>query len=109
MVWRRRDGLFPEQLEYYASANYGPDSNRTFDFSGLVVFTDAKIGVIPTYKGKGKKFCYPLRFLSSYPSMISYTSLLPGGTLKGMTMAEEPPRLPYSDIPYLVVQALPFF
>ncbi|XP_050713228.1 CD109 antigen-like isoform X2 [Eriocheir sinensis] len=52
MVWRPRDGPFPEQVEYYTSGNYGPDSNRTFDFSRLIVFTDAKIGVIPTYKGK---------------------------------------------------------
>lgn len=56
MTWRPRDGPFPEHVEYYASGNYGPDSNRTFDFSGLVVFTDAKIGVIPTYKGTGKEY-----------------------------------------------------
>ena len=54
MVWRERDGPLAEQVEYYNSGNYGPDANRTFDFSGLVVFTDAIIGVTPTYMGKIK-------------------------------------------------------
>ncbi|KAK8397835.1 hypothetical protein O3P69_004559 [Scylla paramamosain] len=51
MVWRERDSPVPEKVEYYTSGNYGPDTNRTFAFSGLVVFTDATIGVIPTYMG----------------------------------------------------------
>lgn len=55
MVWRERDSPMPEKVEYYTSGNYGPDANRTFAFNGLVVFTDATIGIIPTYMGKNKE------------------------------------------------------
>ena len=37
-------------MEYYISGNYGPDANRTFDFNGIVIFSDAYIGVIPGYR-----------------------------------------------------------
>lgn len=52
MAWRYREGFQPEEVEYYTAGNYGPDSNRTFEFSGLVVFSDASIGVLPGYEGK---------------------------------------------------------
>lgn len=51
MAWRYREGFQPEEVEYYTAGNYGPDSNRTFEFSGLVVFSDASIGVLPGYEG----------------------------------------------------------
>ncbi|KAK8389963.1 hypothetical protein O3P69_012881 [Scylla paramamosain] len=50
MAWRPREGFHPEEVEYYTSGNYGPDSNRTFDFSGLIVFSDATLGVVPGYE-----------------------------------------------------------
>ncbi|KAG0724718.1 CD109 antigen [Chionoecetes opilio] len=50
MAWRPREGFQPEEVEYYTSGNYGPDSNRTFDFSGLVVFSDAVLGVVSGYE-----------------------------------------------------------
>ncbi|KAK3858623.1 hypothetical protein Pcinc_035182 [Petrolisthes cinctipes] len=50
MAWRYREGFQPEEVEYYTAGNYGPDSNRTFEFSGLVVFSDASIGVLPGYE-----------------------------------------------------------
>lgn len=34
----------PDELVYYPSSTYGIDANRTFEFSGLVVFTD---GLVP--------------------------------------------------------------
>ncbi|XP_069938701.1 CD109 antigen [Cherax quadricarinatus] len=49
MTWRYREGYQPEEVEYYTAGNYGPDANRTFDFSGLVVLTDTNVGVIPGY------------------------------------------------------------
>ncbi|ROT65787.1 hypothetical protein C7M84_016234 [Penaeus vannamei] len=49
MAWRRREGFEPEEVEYYSSGNYGPDANRTFDFNGIVIFSDANVGVIPSY------------------------------------------------------------
>lgn len=52
MAWRYREGYHPEEVEYYTAGNYGPDSNRTFDFSGLVVFSDASVGVMLGYAGK---------------------------------------------------------
>ncbi|MPC34052.1 CD109 antigen [Portunus trituberculatus] len=50
MAWRPREGFQPEEVEYYTSGNYGPDSNRTFNFSGLVIFSDATLGVVPGYE-----------------------------------------------------------
>ncbi|XP_050698378.1 CD109 antigen-like isoform X1 [Eriocheir sinensis] len=50
MAWRPREGFHPEEVEYYTSGNYGPDSNRTFDFNGLVVLSDASLGVVPGYE-----------------------------------------------------------
>ncbi|ROT83360.1 hypothetical protein C7M84_023454 [Penaeus vannamei] len=44
-----REGFEPEEVEYYSSGNYGPDANRTFDFNGIVIFSDANVGVIPSY------------------------------------------------------------
>ncbi|KAK7085756.1 hypothetical protein SK128_008452, partial [Halocaridina rubra] len=49
MSWRFREGFLPEQSEYYPAGNYGPDANRTFDFNGLIIFTDAQVGVLPGY------------------------------------------------------------
>ncbi|XP_068210039.1 CD109 antigen-like [Palaemon carinicauda] len=49
MSWRFREGYQPEQVEYYSAGNYGPDANRTMDFSGVVIFTDAHVGVLPGY------------------------------------------------------------
>ncbi|XP_042213472.1 CD109 antigen-like [Homarus americanus] len=49
MTWRYRDGYQPEEVEYYTAGNYGPDANRTFEFNGVVIFTDAVVGVIPGY------------------------------------------------------------
>lgn len=34
----------PDDLVYYPSSSYGIDANRTFEYSGLVVFTD---GIVP--------------------------------------------------------------
>ncbi|XP_076046263.1 CD109 antigen-like [Oratosquilla oratoria] len=49
MTWRYREGVEPEKSEYYIAGNYGPDANRTFDFNGILIFTDAEVGVIPGY------------------------------------------------------------
>ncbi|XP_047481542.1 CD109 antigen-like [Penaeus chinensis] len=49
MAWRHREGFEPEEVEYYSAGNYGPDANRTFDFNGIIIFSDANVGVIPGY------------------------------------------------------------
>ena len=50
MTWRDREGTEPEKVQYFIASNYGPDSNRTFQFNGLVIFTDAWVGVVPNYR-----------------------------------------------------------
>ncbi|XP_035917578.1 CD109 antigen [Anopheles stephensi] len=42
-TWMSHDGD-PDELVYYPASTFGIDANRTFDYAGLVVFTD---GVIP--------------------------------------------------------------
>uniref|UniRef100_A0A182NU17 TEP1-F n=1 Tax=Anopheles dirus TaxID=7168 RepID=A0A182NU17_9DIPT len=42
-TWMSHDGD-PDELVYYPSSTFGIDANRTFDFAGLVVFTD---GIVP--------------------------------------------------------------
>ncbi|XP_058448423.1 CD109 antigen [Malaya genurostris] len=42
-TWISHEGD-PDELVYYPSSTFGIDANRTFEYSGLVVFTD---GVIP--------------------------------------------------------------
>ncbi|XP_076278981.1 macroglobulin complement-related [Lasioglossum baleicum] len=39
-VWLYHDGD-PDEVVYYPSSTFGIDANRTFDYIGLVVFTDA--------------------------------------------------------------------
>lgn len=50
MKWRHREGLQPDESLYFVAHNYGPDANRTFDFSGLVIFTDGHVGTLPGYR-----------------------------------------------------------
>uniref|UniRef100_A0A6B2E7M4 Putative alpha-macroglobulin n=1 Tax=Phlebotomus kandelakii TaxID=1109342 RepID=A0A6B2E7M4_9DIPT len=40
--WYSHEGN-PDELVYYPSSTFGIDANRTFEYSGLVVFTDAVI------------------------------------------------------------------
>lgn len=42
-TWYSHEGN-PDELVYYPSSSFGIDANRTFEYSGLVVFTD---GIIP--------------------------------------------------------------
>lgn len=42
-TWYSHEGN-PDELVYYPSSSYGIDANRTFEYSGLVVFTD---GIVP--------------------------------------------------------------
>lgn len=42
-TWYSHEGN-PDELVYYPSASFGIDANRTFEYAGLVVFTD---GVVP--------------------------------------------------------------
>ena len=49
MRWRDREGLIPAEAKYFVAPNYGPDANRTFDFSGLIIFTDGHVGTLPGY------------------------------------------------------------
>lgn len=42
-TWYSHEGN-PDELVYYPSSSFGIDANRTFEYSGLVVFTD---GIVP--------------------------------------------------------------
>lgn len=48
-TWYSHEGN-PDELVYYPSASFGIDANRTFEYSGLVVFTD---GTVP----RRNEFC----------------------------------------------------
>lgn len=41
-VWTSREGM-PEDLVYFPSQSFGIDANRTFEYSGLVVFSDVVV------------------------------------------------------------------
>lgn len=41
-TWYSHEGN-PDELVYYPSASFGIDANRTFEYSGLVVFTDGTV------------------------------------------------------------------
>ncbi|XP_013794547.1 CD109 antigen-like [Limulus polyphemus] len=44
--WRDREGD-PENIQYYSTSNYGRDSNQTFAFSSLIVFTNMIVSSMP--------------------------------------------------------------
>ncbi|CAG0898634.1 unnamed protein product [Cyprideis torosa] len=48
-VLRRYRGGEPDEVDYFPSGNYGPDANRTFDFAGLIIFTDGDVPLYPGY------------------------------------------------------------
>ena len=35
-----REGTSPDEVNYYPSMDYGPDTNRTFTLKELIIFTD---------------------------------------------------------------------
>lgn len=41
-TWVSHEGL-PDELVYFPSSTFGIDANRTFEYAGLVVFTDIVI------------------------------------------------------------------
>lgn len=41
-TWYSHEGN-PDQLVYYPSASFGIDANRTFEYAGLVIFTDGTV------------------------------------------------------------------
>lgn len=47
-TWYFHEGI-PDELVYYPTSTFGIDANRTFEFAGLIVFTD---GVVPR-RGQG--------------------------------------------------------
>ncbi|XP_053673815.1 CD109 antigen [Anopheles nili] len=45
-TWMSHDGD-PDELVYYPSSTFGIDANRTFEYAGLVVFTDGYVPMRP--------------------------------------------------------------
>ena len=46
--WLSHEGN-PDQLVYYPASTFGIDANRTFEFVGLVVFSDVEVSHRPNY------------------------------------------------------------
>lgn len=47
-LWLSHEGD-PDELVYFASNTFGIDANRTFDYAGLIVFSDFEIPKRPSY------------------------------------------------------------
>lgn len=47
-LWLSHEGE-PDELVYFASNTFGIDANRTFDFAGLIVFSDFEVPRRPSY------------------------------------------------------------
>lgn len=41
-IWHFHEGT-PDELVYYPASSFGIDANRTFEYSGLIVFTDGNV------------------------------------------------------------------
>ncbi|CAG9763785.1 unnamed protein product [Ceutorhynchus assimilis] len=46
--WMSHEG-YPDELIYFPSSTYGIDANRTFEYAGLVVFSDFELTRRPNY------------------------------------------------------------
>ncbi|XP_067144276.1 CD109 antigen-like [Centruroides vittatus] len=46
VYWQDREGG-PSKIQYFSTSNYGTDTNKTFSFSSLVVFTNLNVGSHP--------------------------------------------------------------
>lgn len=46
--WRSHEGN-PDENVYFPSNTFGVDANRTFEYAGLIVFSDAALPRIPNY------------------------------------------------------------
>lgn len=47
-LWFSHEGI-PDELVHFPSSTYGIDANRTFEFAGLVVFSDVEVPMRPTF------------------------------------------------------------
>ncbi|KAJ8926001.1 hypothetical protein NQ315_009856 [Exocentrus adspersus] len=66
-TWFSHEGN-PDELVYFPSSTFGIDANRTFEYAGLVVFSDFVLPRRPSFcnasRGEGECLngrCYPLR------------------------------------------------
>lgn len=46
--WLSHQGS-PDELVHFAASSYGIDANRTFEYTGLVVFSDVEVPRRPTF------------------------------------------------------------
>ena len=64
-TWLYHDGD-PDEIVYFPSSTFGIDVNRTFDYIGLVVFTDASIHRKPNHCNRTQVNIFSLFFLFCY-------------------------------------------
>lgn len=47
VTWSDREGAKADKSQYFKAANPGPDTKRTLNLAGLLVFTDARVSQYP--------------------------------------------------------------
>uniref|UniRef100_A0A0P5Q059 Macroglobulin complement-related protein n=1 Tax=Daphnia magna TaxID=35525 RepID=A0A0P5Q059_9CRUS len=61
VTWSDREGAKADKSQYFKAANPGPDTKRTLNLAGLLVFTDARVSQYPDIvncdKGNGYEPC----------------------------------------------------